>query len=108
MNLKLLSRAMYMGAVLAASNAAAQNFQPMLISSGLNSDVIANGVGSSAVTTSTDVDGVSFAFVSRDFQLTSSSTPLTYGLPNDGIVNSVVSTTPGLSYKLASYSANNS
>ncbi len=99
---------MYTGAVLAASTAAAQNFQPMLISSGLNSDVIANGVGSSAVTTSTDVDGVSFAFVSRDFQLSSSSTPLTYGLPNDGIVNSVVSTTPGLSYKLASYSANNS
>ncbi|WP_336717284.1 fibronectin type III domain-containing protein [Chryseobacterium mucoviscidosis] len=108
MNLKLLSRAVYTGAVLAASTAAAQNFQPMLISSGLNSDVIANGVGSSAVTTSTDVDGVSFAFVSRDFQLTSSSTPLTYGLPNDGIVNSVVSTTPGLSYKLANYSANNS
>jgi hypothetical protein len=93
MNLKLLSRAMYTGAVLAASTAAAQNFQPMLISSGLNSDVIANGVGSSAVTTSTDVDGVSFAFVSR-FSAYFFQYSLTYGLPNDGIVNSVVSTTP--------------
>ncbi|GAA4160056.1 hypothetical protein GCM10022217_23550 [Chryseobacterium ginsenosidimutans] len=80
----------------------------MPFSSGLTADVIANGIGSSAISTSTDVDGVSFAFVSRDFQLNSSSTLLTYGLPTDGLVNSVVATTPGLTYKLASYSANNS
>lgn len=95
-------------ALLSATSIAAQNYQPLLISSGLTSDVIANGVGSSSITTSTDVDGVSFAFVSKDFQVNSSSAPLTYGLPIDGTVNSVVATTPGLSYKMASYDANNS
>ncbi|WP_344830086.1 fibronectin type III domain-containing protein [Chryseobacterium ginsenosidimutans] len=95
-------------ALLSASLIAAQNYQQMPFSSGLTADVIANGIGSSAISTSTDVDGVSFAFVSRDFQLNSSSTLLTYGLPTDGLVNSVVATTPGLTYKLASYSANNS
>jgi hypothetical protein len=95
-------------ALLSASSIAAQNYQQMPFSSGLTADVIANGIGSSSISTSTDVDGVSFAFISKDFQVNSSSTPLTYGLPIDGIVNSVVTTTPGLTYKLASYSANNS
>lgn len=95
-------------ALLSASSIAAQNYQQMPFSSGLTADVIANGIGSSAISTSTDVDGVSFAFVSRDFQLNSSSAPLTYGLPTDELVNSVVAATPGLTYKLASYSANNS
>lgn len=108
MNLKLLFGAFNAVALLSASSIAGQNFQQMPISSGLTSDVIANGIGSSSISTSTDVDGVSFAFVSRDFQLTAASAPLTYGLPIDGTVNSVVAATPGLSYKLADYSSNNS
>ena len=86
----------------------AQDYQSMPISSGFTADVIANGIGSSSLSTNNDVDGVSFAFISKDFQLTSSSTPLTYGLPVNGIINSVVASTPGLSYQLASYSGNNS
>ncbi|HSD14808.1 MAG TPA: T9SS type A sorting domain-containing protein [Flavobacterium sp.] len=85
----------------------AQNLQPISIQSGFNADVIANGVGSASTSTNTDVDGVSFAFVSRDFQLNSSSTPLTYGLPANGIINSAVSSPSGLSYQLAPYSGNN-
>jgi len=86
----------------------AQEYQSIPIQSGLNADVIANGIGPSASSTTNDVDGVSYAFISTDFQLTSSSTPLTYGLPANGLINSVVGSTPGLSYQLASYSANNS
>lgn len=98
-----------MGALLTSSIAVyAQNYQTMPIQSGFNADVIANGVGTSMTSTSTDVDGVSFAFVSKDFQLTSSSAALTYGLPVNGLINSVVTSTPGLNYQLASYSANNS
>ncbi len=86
----------------------AQEYQPMPIQSGFNADVIANGVGPSVSSTNNDVDGVSFAFISRDFQLTAASTPLTYGLPINGIINSAVSSTSGLSYQMASYSSNNS
>lgn len=83
----------------------AQDYQPLVVQSGFNADVIANGVGPSASSTNNDVDGVSYAFVSRDFQLTTTSSPLTYGLPVNGIINSVA--TSGLSYQLASYSSNN-
>ncbi|CAA7386612.1 T9SS type A sorting domain-containing protein [Chryseobacterium fistulae] len=86
----------------------AQEYQPLLIQSGLNADVIANGIGSSSDTTNNDIDGVSYAFVSQDFQLTPTSTPITYGLPVDGIINSSVASTNGLSYQMAPYSSNNS
>ncbi|NML57889.1 T9SS type A sorting domain-containing protein [Chryseobacterium cheonjiense] len=85
----------------------AQEYQPMTVQSGFNADVIANGVGPSASSTNNDVDGVSYAFISRDFQLTATSNPLTYGLPINGIINSVVASTSGLSYQLAPYSSNN-
>ncbi|MEC5172375.1 T9SS type A sorting domain-containing protein [Chryseobacterium nepalense] len=85
----------------------AQEYQPLPIQSGFNADVIANGVGPSASSTNNDVDGVSYAFISRDFQLTATSNPLTYGLPTNGIINSVVASTSGLSYQLGAYSSNN-
>jgi hypothetical protein len=95
-------------ALFSASDMVAQNFQTMPVQSGYTGDVIANGIGSSMTSTTIDVDGVSFAFVARDFQLTSSSAPLSYGIPANGIINSVVAGTPGLSYQLGSLSANNS
>lgn len=94
--------------IFTSSLALAQNYQTMPITSGLNADVIANGIGSSSVTTNNDVDGVSYAFVARDFQLTASSTPITYGIPTNGVINSIVTATPGLSYQLGGLSANNS
>lgn len=86
----------------------AQEYQPIPITSGFSADVIANGTGSSTTSTNNDVDGVSYAFVSKDFKLTSSSSPLSYGLPINGIITSAVASTPGLNYQLASYSGNNS
>lgn len=86
----------------------AQEYQVIPIQSGFNADVIANGVGTALSSTNNDVDGVSYAFVSRDFQLTSTSTPLTYGLPINRIINTAVASTNGLSYQLAPYTENNS
>lgn len=86
----------------------AQNFQTLPIQSGFNADVVANGVGASTLSTTTDVDGVNYNFVARDFQVTASSTALTYGLPTNGLITSAVATPTGLNYQLASYSGNNS
>ena len=108
MTISLFSRVLPAIALLSVGSITAQNFQTMPIASGFTADVIANGIGSASVSTTSDVDGVSFAFVARDFKLTSTSTPLTYGLPVDGIINSVVASTPGLSYQLGDLSANNS
>jgi hypothetical protein len=105
---KLLPLASLVFSAMLSTHLKAQEYQPMPIQSGFNADVIANGVGPSASSTNNDVDGVSYAFISKDFQLTAASTPLTYGLPINGIINSAVGSTSGLSYQMASYSANNS
>ncbi|EJL76076.1 T9SS type A sorting domain-containing protein [Chryseobacterium populi] len=104
---KLLSVACLIFSGMLFNQINAQEYQPISIQSGFNADVIANGVGASASSTTNDVDGVNYAFVSRDFLLTSSSTPLNYGLPVNGIINSAVGSTSGLSYQMASYSGNN-
>lgn len=93
---------------MSSSGLIAQNYQTMPVSSGYNEDVIANGIGPSLNSTSTILDGDSFVFVARDFKLTSGSTAITYGVPTDGIINSVVASTPGLSYQLGNLSASNS
>lgn len=108
MKRKLLFGALNTLALLSASAIMAQNFQTMPVQSGYTADVIANGIGSSSVSTNNDVDGVSYAFVAKDFQLTSTSAAITYGIPVDGIINSVVTATPGLSYTLGNLSGNNS
>lgn len=108
MKVKLPFRALPAIALFAASVLSAQNFQPMPVQSGYTADVIANDVGPASNSTSEDVDGVSFAFVARDFKLTATSTPITYGLPVNGIINSAVASTPGLSFNLGDLYGNNS
>lgn len=83
----------------------AQEYQQLTFTSGLNADVIANGVGSAMTSTTVGVDNANFAFVSNDFQATSSSVAPSYGLNATGIVNSLVTT--GLSYQIASFTGNN-
>lgn len=82
----------------------AQTYQTLNIN-GFNHDVIANGVGTAASSTTTDVDGVSYCFKSIDWQLTATSTPQTSGFPQSGIINSAATT--GLTYQLQNYSSNN-
>ena len=73
--------------------------------SGLNADVIANGVGSLNTTTDNDVDGVNFCYLSQGTQITSGSTPIAYGLPTNGILPIANS---DLYFNLAPYDSNNS
>ncbi|REC47935.1 T9SS type A sorting domain-containing protein [Chryseobacterium pennipullorum] len=108
MTINLFFRAIPAIALFAASGMMGQNFQTLPVSSGYNADVIANGVGPASASTTIDVDGVSYAFVARDFQLTGTSTPLTYGIPANGMISSMVASTPGLSYQLGDLSSNNS
>ncbi|GEN75104.1 T9SS type A sorting domain-containing protein [Chryseobacterium hagamense] len=108
MKRKLLISAGLMAAGLFTNCLYAQDYQPFTVQSGFNADVIANGVGPSASSTTNDVDGVNYAFVSQDFKLTATSAALTYGLPTNGMISSAVTSTPGLTYQMGSYSANNS
>ncbi|MFZ4928974.1 T9SS type A sorting domain-containing protein [Chryseobacterium sp. Mn2064] len=77
---------------------------------GFNADVIGNGVGPVSGSTNASLDKATdnFAFISKDFQLDMASPVLTYGLPSNGAIDSNVSSTPNLSFQLASYSSNNS
>ncbi len=105
---KLLNGFSCLLAVLSFTAVTAQEYQTMPITSGLNADVIANGVGPAQASTSIDIDGVSFNYVATDYKLTSSSTALTYGVPANGLINSAVASTNGLSFQLAPLSGNNS
>lgn len=82
----------------------AQQYAPVALT-GFTADVIANGSGTVAATTSTDADGASFALVALNYVNPSSISP-TSGLPNNGLITS--QTTAGLTFQLASYSASNS
>ncbi len=72
---------------------------------GFNADVIANGVGNASASTSIDVDGGGYAYVSADFKATAGAAAPTYALPASGSFTS--SATTGLPFQMASFSANN-
>ncbi|KAI9459571.1 hypothetical protein F5148DRAFT_1150819 [Russula earlei] len=80
-----------------------QTYTPVTVT-GFNADVIADGATFAIGTTVTaDVDGSGYYFLNQSF--TAFGTP-TYYLPTSGLINSVATT--GLSFQLASASANNS
>lgn len=81
-----------------------ENSQPLAVASGFNFDIVANGVGAMNTSVTNDVDGVNYAFVSQGLQLTDADTPITFGLPQDGMIDNMAQ---GPDYQLASYSANN-
>ncbi|MCO6163885.1 T9SS-dependent choice-of-anchor J family protein [Flavobacterium sp. NRK F7] len=68
------------------------------IFTGLNEDVIANGIGPSASSTTNSIDGGNFVLLSRDFKLNAPDSDLTFGLPTNGIINSA--SVPGLVFKI--------
>jgi|GEM_PF-1319071 len=108
MNKKLFFKKLSCVALFSTVVMQAQNFQTMPVLSGYTDDVIANGIGSASVSITNDIDGVGYAFVAKNFQVVSSDPPLTFGIPANGIINSVVASTPGLSYQLGDLSSNNS
>jgi hypothetical protein len=80
-------------------------YTTVTVSSGFNSDIIANGIGAaSASATAFDVPN-NYAFVSADFKTTPSSSVPTYALPSNGLINSAATT--GLSFQLGGFGSNN-
>lgn len=73
---------------------------------GLNADVIANGVGDASVSAPEDIDGTGYAYLSEDFKVQETDSDLSFGLPEDGVLPSP--NTDHLEYNFASYDANNS
>src|SRR5688572_18891549 len=97
--------ALALSAGLAAS---AQTYMPVTLT-GFNADVVADGAGSAMVSSNNDVDGGGYVFVAQNFINPSGQSPSAAGsLPNGGLITSAVTTTPGLTYQLAPYTANNS
>jgi hypothetical protein len=80
------------------------SFLPLTVN-GYNADVIANGLGALNTTTTNDVDGVNYCYLSVGTQTSGTATPTTYGLPTNGLIDVPNSS---LFFQLASYSANNS
>lgn len=79
---------------------------PVIITSGFNQDIIANGEGYASTSTTIGFDETNTrALVSLDFQADSFSDTPTYGLPVDGTINSM--NTTGVTFQLADYNNEN-
>jgi gliding motility-associated-like protein len=85
-----------------------QIYEHLIVSSGFNHDVIANGPGPALNSTTAGVDSVLIlanCLMSQDFQPTAAPPPA-YALPLSGIITSAA--TAGLSFQLGPYTGNNS
>ena len=74
---------------------------------GFTADVIADGSGSASTSTTDNVDGGNYNLVAQNFVNPTNQTPTSY-LPVSGLLTSIVAATPGLTFQLAPYTANNS
>ncbi|WP_309641037.1 T9SS type A sorting domain-containing protein [Flavobacterium sp.] len=75
-------------------------------SSGFNADVIADGIGGAAATTSIALDAGDFTLMSADFENTLGDPVPAYALPVSGLIDDL--SLSGLSFQLAGYYENNS
>ena len=82
----------------------AQTLTPVTLT-GFTADVVADGSGTVAANTSTDLDGASFALVANGFVNPNNQSP-TSSLPANGTINSAATT--GVTFQLAPYTGNNS
>ena len=76
-----------------------------VVLTGFNADVIANGSGTVASSTSTDLDGASSALAASNYVNPNNASPTT-GLPATGTITSQA--TPVVPFQLEPYTANNS
>jgi hypothetical protein len=88
----------------AAYNAMAQTYVPVAVT-GYNADIVANGSGSAATSTSINADDGGFVLMAQNYVTPSNQSPTSF-LPNSGLINSAA--TPGVTYQLAAYTGNNS
>src|SRR5688500_16208195 len=85
----------------------AQTYTPVALT-GFTADVIANGSGPAAASTTNDVDASGYAFVAQDFVNPAGQSAAGVTLPNSGTITSAVTSPPGLTFQLEPYTANNS
>lgn len=105
---RVLSHILLSAVMLFSFEKASAVFTPVPILSGFNQDVIANGVGSPTVTTTAAFDNTTNCLVAQNYQLTGTGPVPLYYLPNNGLITSANTSTPGLTWQLASYTGNNS
>src|SRR5688572_13016655 len=84
----------------------AQTYSTIAVT-GYNADVVADGTGAATASTTQDVDGVNYNFMAVGYTNPLNVTT-TKGLPANGTITTAVTTTPGLTFQLAPYTANNS
>lgn len=70
---------------------------------GFNADVVADIPGNASGSTTADYDNVNYVFMSASYNPSGTS-----AMPAGGLISSVVASTPGLTYQLQPYTANNS
>ncbi|MGI4833049.1 MAG: LamG-like jellyroll fold domain-containing protein [Janthinobacterium lividum] len=92
------------GLLLAGAPALAQTNSVPVAVTGYTADVVANGSGTAAASTTNDFDGASNVLMEKGYS--GGLTAATVGLPTGGLIASA--TGSGATYQLASYSANNS
>lgn len=92
--------------LLASGSQLHAQYSPVAVT-GYTADVVAEGTGAVLALTTNDVDGANYNFMAAGYTNPANVTT-TRGLPANGIINTVVAATPGLSYQLAPYTANNS
>ncbi|MFC5269455.1 CARDB domain-containing protein [Adhaeribacter terreus] len=86
--------------------AEAQNFTHATVPvTGFSADVISEGTGTAISSAPDEIDGVGFNLVAQSYVNPSNQTPASF-LPTGGLINSAA--TPGLSFQMAPYNANNS
>ncbi|MBF9141103.1 T9SS type A sorting domain-containing protein [Hymenobacter properus] len=76
-----------------------------LVVTGYTADVVADGTGAASARTTADFDGASYALMTVGYT-NPAGTSSTSGLPASGLITSA--NTPGLTFQLAAYTANNS
>lgn len=96
----------YFFLTLLSTGAYAQEYTVLQIASGYNADVIANGIGSSAVSTTIGVDNANFAYITADFQSTGTTAVTPNGLPVSGLFTSAANA--AVQFQMGPYSGNNS
>ena len=105
MNKKLLLKFFLIFMLLSGQLSKGQNYTPLIVTSGFNEDVIAETSPASTYTTAAvdaTTTGANNAFMSRSYPGAS------VGLPNDGLITTIATSTPGLTFQLAAYDQNNS
>lgn len=104
--LALAANALFMPAAVLAQ----PTYAPVSVT-GFTDDVVANGTGTAISSTTNDVDGGAannrFCFMAADFMNPAGAMPTVY-LPTGGLITSVATATPGLTFQLAPYTGNNS